>query len=131
MAEPLGYRQLRVWQEAMILVELTFKICEELPAEQRFCLASQMQRAAVSIPSNIAEGHAKRSSKDYHRHLKIAAGSLAELETQLELSVRLGFTMKGDIREVWSSSQSVARMLARLIQSVSVKSRKSSPTPNA
>jgi four helix bundle protein len=131
MGEKFGYRQLRVWQDAMTLVEFTFQITKGLPEEQRFCLASQMQRASVSIPSNIAEGHAKRSSKDYNRHLKIAAGSLAELETQLELTVRLGFAKSEDIRPAWAASQRVARMLSRLIGSISSKSSVPIPTANA
>jgi four helix bundle protein len=114
-----GYRDLEVWQRAMTLVEEVFGLCARLPDTQRFGIVSQMQRAAVSVPSNIAEGHAKRSGKDYQRHLKIAAGSLAELETQLELCVRLGFVTRDDIRSAWHCSQRVAQMLSRLIRSVS------------
>jgi four helix bundle protein len=95
-----------------------FVLCAHLPDSQRFVLISQMQRAAVSVPSNIAEGHAKRSGKDYHRHLKIAAGSLAELETQLELCVRLGLVTGDEVHSAWNSSQRLAQMLSRLIASV-------------
>ena len=114
----LGYRDLEVWQMAMHLVELTFELTERLPSNQRFGLISQMQRAAISIPSNIAEGHAKRSGKDYQRHLRIAAGSIAELETQLELCVRLKVVEREAVRDAWHCSQRVAPMLARLIQVV-------------
>ncbi len=114
-----GYRELEVWQLAMTLVEQVFALCQRLPADQRFGLTSQMQRAAVSIPSNIAEGHAKRSGKDYKRHLTIAAGSTAELETQIEMSVRLKFITRDDAREAWMQSQRMAQMLTRLIQSIS------------
>ena len=96
-----------------------FSATESLPADQRLALTSQMQRAAISIPSNIAEGHAKRSGRDYKRHLIIAAGSVAELETQLELCVRLKMIARRDVRESWRHSQRVAQMLARLIQAVS------------
>lgn len=114
-----GYRDLEVWQVSMTLVELIFDLTRRLPDEQRFGLISQMQRAAVSIPSNIAEGHAKRSGKDYQRHLRIAAGSTAELETQIELCVRLKFLEREQVRNAWTCSQRVAKMLSRLIQSLS------------
>jgi four helix bundle protein len=121
-----GYRDLEVWQLSMQLVERVFKMTGRLPDEQRFGLASQMQRAVISIPSNIAEGHAKRLGKDYPRHLRIAAGSVAELETQIELCVRLGFLNREDIRQAWNDSQSIAKMLSRLIQRVSSKSSRNS-----
>ena len=70
-----GYRELEVWQVSMQLVEMVSELTGRLPEHQRFALVSQMQRAAISIPSNIAEGHAKRAGKDYQRHLRIAAGS--------------------------------------------------------
>jgi four helix bundle protein len=129
MGTPIrGYRDLQVWQVSMRLVEETFKLTHSLLEAQRFGLISQMQRAAVSIPSNIAEGHAKRSGKDYRRHLQIAAGSTAELETQIELCVRLQMAERDQIREIWVTSQRVAQMLSRLIQKLS---RSSSRTPNA
>ena len=74
----------------MDLVEATYRATEALPPSERYGLVSQMRRAAVSVASNIAEGHA-RSLGDYVRHILISAGSLTELETQVELSVRLGF----------------------------------------
>ena len=122
-----GYRDLEVWQLSMTLVEEVFAVCARLPDGQRFGLVSQLQRAAVSVPSNIAEGHAKRSGKDYPRHLKIAAGSLAELETQLELCVRLDFVKRDEIRSAWNCAQRVAWMLSRLIRSVTPPPRR---TPN-
>ncbi len=119
MAKEHGYRQLEVWQHAMTLVELTYGITERLPATQRFSLADQMQRAAVSVPSNIAEGHGRQTTKDYRRHLRIASGSLCELETQIELVVRLNFVERESIRATWDQSQRVARMLNGLIRAIS------------
>lgn len=117
----------------MTLVEEVFAMAARLPDAQRFGIVSQMQRAAVSVPSNIAEGHAKRSGKDYQRHLRIAAGSLAELETQIELCVRLGFLTRDDVRGAWTCSQRVAQMLSRLVRSVSSRPRRTPKpeTPNA
>ena len=131
MKPAIGYRQLDVWCRSMELCEMVYAITLQLPQTQRFSLADQLQRAAVSIPSNIAEGHAKRSSKDYHRHLKIAAGSLAELETQLELCVRLGFVDREAVRLAWNEAQVVARMLSRLIQSIAARKSERSKLPNA
>src|SRR5436190_450115 len=97
-----GYRDLEVWQLSMELVEMVFRLTEALPTDQKFARIGQMQRAAISIPSNIAEGHAKRSGKDYKRHLTIAAGSLAELETQMELCVRLQLLARDRVRGAWA-----------------------------
>ena len=84
-----SYRELIVWQKAMALAEASYAIADELPDIERFGLASQMRRSAVSVASNIAEGHERRSRADYRRFIAISCGSLAELETQLELSLRL------------------------------------------
>lgn len=130
MGTTYGYRQLRVWEHSMRLVEEIFAITQRLPPSQQHCLISQLQRASVSIPSNIAEGHAKRTTRDYQRHLRIAAGSLAEVETQLELLVRLGFVTKDTIRETWMTSQTVAKMLTQLIKSTTMEKPKR-PTPNS
>jgi four helix bundle protein len=83
-----------------------------------------MQRAAISIPSNIAEGYSRESTKDYRRHVLIACGSLAELETQIELCVRVGFHHRDAAREAWQTSQRVGQMLSRLATSLKAKIRK-------
>src|SRR4051795_4105804 len=85
----LNYRDLRVWQAGMDLAESVYRLTQPYPQREVYGLASQMRRAAVPIPSNIAEGHTKESTKDYLRHISIAQGSLSELQTQIELSGRL------------------------------------------
>ena len=85
------YEDLIVWQRAMDLVEEVYKLVKLLPNEENYGLASQMRRAAVSIPSNIAEGYGRGTSAEYARFLGIARDSLYEAETQLEIAVRLGF----------------------------------------
>jgi four helix bundle protein len=127
---PKGYRDLDVWQLSMKLVELAFELTRYLPDDQRFGLISQMQRAAISIPSNIAEGHAKRSGKDYVRHFRIAAGSTDELETQIELCIRLRLIPRDRVHEAWIASQRVAQMLTRLIQRLA-DSRTRKPKPES
>lgn len=112
-----GYRDLLVWQKAMGLVEQIYEVTTRFPESERYGLTNQLRRAAVSIPSNIAEGHG-RSGKDYGRFLTISRGSLAELETQLELSVRLNFISRDDIRQTWQLSQEVGRMLTGLHKSL-------------
>lgn len=84
-----SYRELIVWQKAMALAEVAYAVTRALPEAERFGLVQQIQRSAVSIPSNIAEGHERRSRADYRRFIAIDCGSLAELETQLLLARRL------------------------------------------
>ncbi len=86
------YRDLRVWSAAMDLAQAVYHTTAAFPRHEIFALTSQIRRAAVSIPSNIAEGEARDSKPDFLRFLGIAAGSLAELRTQLQLAVRLGYT---------------------------------------
>ena len=86
-----GYRDLKVWQLAMELAEDVYKLCAEFPRQEIYGLRSQLQRAAVSIPSNIAEGQARNTNKEFGYFLGIARGSLAELETQIMLAQRLGY----------------------------------------
>ncbi|MEM6334397.1 MAG: four helix bundle protein [Planctomycetota bacterium] len=112
-----GYRDLLAWQKSMELCEIVYASTESLPEHERFGLTSQMRRAAVSIPSNIAEGHGRRQTKDYAKHLRYALGSLAELETQLELTVRCGLLSRDAARPVWSVAQEVGKLLTRLYQS--------------
>jgi four helix bundle protein len=84
------FRDLVAWQRGMELAEAIYAATARMPDAERFGLTSQMRRSAVSIPSNIAEGHARASRADYLRFLRVARGSLAELSTQLELAYRLG-----------------------------------------
>lgn len=84
------YREIMAWQRAMALAEGAYALTRAMPDSERFGLVSQMQRAAVSVAANIAEGHARRSSRDYRRFLAFASGSLAELETHMLLAQRLG-----------------------------------------
>lgn len=105
-----SYRDLRVWQIAMELVETTYRLSQAFPTAERFGLTSQMRRAAVSIASNIAEGHA-RSLGDYLRHLVIAAGSLRELETQVELAIRLALISNEQGQPILLRGDELGRML--------------------
>jgi four helix bundle protein len=85
------HKNLLAWKSAMVLVEEVYKLTHNFPKEEIYGLVSQMRRAAVSVPSNIAEGAADRTTNQFSNYLSIAIGSLAELDTQLELSKNLGF----------------------------------------
>ena len=89
--EVKSFRDLRVWQRAMDLVEMIYKVSVDFPRSETYGLTSQIRRAAISVPSNIAEGHSRKHTKEYLRFLSVAQGSLAELQTQIEIASRLGY----------------------------------------
>lgn len=113
-----SYRELSVWQKGMGLVVAVYRLTATFPKSETFGLAGQMQQAAVSIPSNIAEGNALRQTKAYLRHLAIASGSLAELETQLEIAERLGYSTDCSIT---SQANEIGRMLTVLRKNLEAK----------
>jgi four helix bundle protein len=116
-----NYRDLMVWQMAMLLAENIYRITESFPTRETYALANQLQRAAVSIPSNIAEGHARSSTKDYLRFTSIAQGSLAEAETPLELAHRLGFIQEPELAHLPGQTNEIGRMLHGLRNSLAAK----------
>ncbi len=113
-----SYKDLPVWRKAMELVEECYRVTGLFPRSGEFGLKAQMRRAAVSIPSNIAEGNVRHASKDYCRFLAIALGSAAELETQIELGRRLGFGSASDAERLTQRCQEVGRMLNGLRVSI-------------
>ncbi|MBA3321791.1 MAG: four helix bundle protein [Pyrinomonadaceae bacterium] len=113
-----SYRDLRVWQAAMNLVEQVYRLTRAFPKQETYGLSSQMQRAAVSIPSNIAEGHTREHLKEYLHHLSIAQASLAELETQLEIAKRLEYVSPEQLMQNFDSTQSIGRQLYALRNSL-------------
>lgn len=115
------YRELVAWQKAMSLVEQIYAVTREMPPEERFGLTSQMRRAAVSMPSNLAEGHARESTKEFVRYIAIARGSLAELESQLELAARLNMVHRDHVSDVLSDCDELGRILRGLRKSLDKK----------
>ncbi len=89
-----NYKNLIVWQKSILLVKQIYQLTQKFPSDEKFGLVSQMRRAVVSIPSNIAEGQARRTTGDYVRFVSISEGSLAELETQLIIAIELNFCTK-------------------------------------
>ena len=118
MASVKSYQDLRVWKEAMRLTVEVYKLTEMFPTHERYGLVSQLRRSAVSVPSNIAEGHARLSTRDYLRHISIAFGSLAELETQLHLSRELGLANDQTIGEILNCAASLGRQIRSLSKSL-------------
>ena len=114
MGKVMSYRDLEVWQMAMDLVEECYRLSDAFPKDERFGLTSQLRRAAVSIPSNIAEGHARQHTKEFLQFLSVARGSLAELETQLILAERLNFVTSALIEPLFDRAQRLTRMMASL-----------------
>ena len=116
--EVRSYRDLSVCQLGMQLSEEVYRLTAKFPPEEKFGLTSQLRRATTSIPANIAEGHARASTKDFLRHLSIAIGSLAEVTTFIELAERLGFVDASVASKLLSSFQEERRMLRGLQSSL-------------
>ena len=113
-----SYRDLRVWQAGMNLVEQVYKCTQSFPSHELYGLTNQMRRAAVSIPSNIAEGHTREHLKEYLHHLSIAQASLAELETQFEISARLKYLSIEEVSAISEQTNSLGRQLYALRNSL-------------
>lgn len=115
-----SYRELEVWREAMDLVADIYSITSSFSDAEKFGLTNQLRRAAVSIPSNIAEGQGRRTTKDFLGFLYIARGSLMEMQTQLEIARRLKFV--ADTKHIDDPSTVVATLLNGLIRSLNQRS---------
>jgi len=109
-----SFRDLRVWQLAMDLVELVYRLTRSFPRNEIYGLASQIQRAAVSVPSNIAEGHTREHTKEYLHHLSMSQASLAELETQLEIAISLDYVSLQEARSIAEHAESLGKQLYAL-----------------
>ena len=120
------FKDLKVWQKSYGLCKQVYTLVRQLPADERFELSSQLRRAAVSVPSNVAEGYSRKTTADYLRFLWIASGSLGELETQLLLSKDLGLCRESAVAPVLDAAAEVERMLRALIRSLEEK-RRSAP----
>jgi four helix bundle protein len=122
-----SFRDLDVWHLGVELAETVYRITARFPKSELFALSSQMRRAAVSIPSNIAEGRARDSTREFLHFLAISRGSLAELETQIELAIRLDYS-DSDLNAARTQSDVLGKKLNRL--QCSIRSRLSTKEPN-
>ena len=118
-----SYKDLIVWQRAMELVVAIYQITEQFPRSEIYGIISQMRRAAVSIPSNIAEGRRRGGQKEFRQFLLISYGSGAELETQIEISKRLPFGKSLDYRKVDLLLLEAMKMLNKILSSLSISLR--------
>ncbi|MCB0080065.1 MAG: four helix bundle protein [Caldilineaceae bacterium] len=109
-----NYKDLKVWQQGVELTKRIYRLTQTLPKEELYGLTSQMRRAAVSVPSNIAEGHVRQSLKEYIRHLSIATASLAELETQLILCEELDYVETSRTEDLHELIEKTLKMLRTL-----------------
>jgi four helix bundle protein len=113
-----SFRDLKVWQASMTLVEDIYALTKAFPRDERFGLTAQIRRASVSIPSNIGEGKRRKREKVYLNHLDVALGSQAEVDVQLEIAKRLGYIKDGDYRRLAQRIDEIGRMLNGLISSM-------------
>jgi len=116
-----SYRDLLVWQKAVELALLVYRFSEGFPKHEIYGLTSQVRRAGVSVPSNIAEGYGRGSRREYIQFLSIAQGSLKEMETQTIIAQRLGYATLSQSDSVLSECEVVGKMLGSLIRSLKTK----------
>jgi four helix bundle protein len=113
-----NYRDLAVWQKGMDIAVKVYEATKSFPADERFGLTSQLRRASASVPANIAEEHARSSTKDYLRYIAIAIGSLAETATFIELAGRLNYGNIEELRKIFEMTNEERRMLRALQKSL-------------
>jgi four helix bundle protein len=113
-----NYCELIVWQEGIKLAKAVYKLTEKFPRQETYALADQIRRAVVSVPSNIAEGQARKAPGDFRRFLHISLGSLAEVDTQLVLAQEFGYLSKEDIDVLNDQIQGLRKKLYALINSL-------------
>ena len=113
------HRDLRAWQEAMILVEMVYRLTATFHSDEKFGLTSQMRRSAVSVPANLAEGAARKGTRELLHFISIATASLSELDTHLEIAVRLGYAK--DTEELQRKMDQVSMLVSSLAKSLKPK----------
>jgi four helix bundle protein len=113
-----SFRELKVWQASMALVEDLYRVTRGFPGDERFGLTSQLRRAAVSVPSNIGEGKRRKRQRAYAHHLDIALGSQGEVEVQIEIAKRIGILSLKDYERLQARVEEVGRMLNGLIVAI-------------
>ena len=135
-----SYRDLWVWKEGMELAEMCYGVTRTFPREEVFGMTSQVRRAAAAIPANIAEGHGRENSGEFVQFLRIAQGSLKELETHLILASRVGLARNEDTAPILEQCETIGKMLRALIRSIQkrqkakirkLRSESDVPTPHS
>jgi four helix bundle protein len=116
-----SYRDLKVWQEAMLLAEQAYHLTNSFPREEMYGMTAQVRRAAASVAANIAEGHGRENSGSFVQFLRMSQGSLKELETHLLLGCRVGLCVETDINPLMRRTSDLGKMLRSLIRSIQRK----------
>ena len=114
------YKELKIWQKGMMLAREVYRLTGKFPAVEKYGLATQLRRAAVSVPSNIAEGQARSGTREFLQFLSHASGSLPELETQILLSVELGYCGAPDADPISQEITEMQKMIATIRRKLSV-----------
>jgi four helix bundle protein len=114
------YKELKIWQKSMALAKLVYRLTAKFPGAELYGLSSQLRRAAVSVPSNIAEGQSRTGTKEFLRSLSHASGSPAELETQILLSAELGYCGAADSEPILQEIAELQKMVAAIRRKLSV-----------
>jgi four helix bundle protein len=114
-----SFKDLKVWQRSRALAVDLYNITKDFPREETYNLVTQIRKCAVSIPSNIAEGHRRGTNKEFVQFLNISRGSLAELETQVIISTDLGYVQKERSEKVLAEVEEIGKMINGLINSIS------------
>lgn len=122
MGEYSSYKDLIVWKRGIELTKEVYRLVKLLPKEETYALSDQMRRAAVSIPSNIAEGQKRNTKKDFAQFLSIAAGSVAELDTQMTVCKEVGFISDEELSKGFALCEEIGRMLSSMIGKMKVSS---------
>ena len=124
-----SYKDLIVWQKAMQMTEMVYSMVKKLPKEETYALSDQMRRAAVSIPSNIAEGYGRNSKKEYIQFLSIAKGSGYELETQMILTIRIGYVTEQEILPIMNLLTEIGKIINSMISKLKTNPKSLTPNP--
>ena len=119
-----SYRDLQVWHKAIALAKRIYELSKQFDADERFALTQQIRRAAVSIPSNLAEGCMRQSSKEFLQFIAVARGSLAEVDTQLILAREFAYISSDAYEKIYLDITEIGRMLAGLRNSLTTKNQK-------
>jgi four helix bundle protein len=110
-----SYKELLIWQKGIVLVKEVYKLTKKFPRTEKFGLINQIQRSAISIPSNIAEGQARQHSKEFRQFLFMALGSLAELDTQLNIALELNYINQDELTNTDEKVTEIRRMIRGLL----------------
>ena len=114
----MNHKNLEVWKKSMLLVEEIYKMTNQFPEEEKFGLTNQIKRAAISVPSNIAEGSGRNSTKEFKRYLEIALGSLFELQTQIILSNYKEYLTKNKLETMEEQTEELQKMISSFMRSL-------------